>query len=611
RREQEHHMANSGSPIISSGGLSAFDAPKPSNAEPGEASFDRHASVRDVDFTDCKIVAAITAELTEREIHSAAELEVWVRDIDHLRAALNTTSMNLMIAYSVNTADKSALAASGAFEREILNPYSIAVDAFNQKLLDSPFKNELSTNFSMLLMRKERDRHFFRETNIVVQEAEHSTLRAFSTLRGKWGIEIGGQVLTKDSALTALEQPDREAREELWRATRQRFKDDIGPVGECFSELVALRTKMAHTAGEADYCAYDFKSAGCEESLARRIELEGLIAEHVVPVLARIRTQQKEALGVKTLRPWDLEVHVPNADPLRPFPDVDTLITGVISVLDQISPEISDVIGAMNARGDLDLETRPNKRAGAATFPRLLGNLSFIFANTSGSHGDARMLIHEGAHAFHSRASRKQDLAAYRTAAYVTEFAEGWAIGLELLATNHYPKMYSAADALQAKQREFIRALELLCFATKLDTFERFCYTNPEATPSAREDQWVKLDQRFNPGVDWSGLESERRLGWQEKDHIFSHALAYGDYITAQLTALQVYQRYRLDQEGTLQACQQALAHGNSLPLAELYKVAGIDHSDLETVVKGMAKVAERALEDLAIDRKRLASAGG
>jgi oligoendopeptidase F len=110
-----------------------------------------------------------------------------------------------------------------------------------------------------------------------------------------------------------------------------------------------------------------------------------------------------------------------------------------------------------------------------------------------------------------------------------------------------------------------------------VDAFQHWAYEHPEASadPENCDALWDALWQRFMPGVDWSGLEQERRTGWHRKLHIYVEPFYYVEYGLALLGAVQVWRRALSDQAGAVAAYRKALALGNTVSLPELFRTAG------------------------------------
>lgn len=87
------------------------------------------------------------------------------------------------------------------------------------------------------------------------------------------------------------------------------------------------------------------------------------------------------------------------------------------------------------------------------------------------------------------------------------------------------------------------------------------------------------------PGVDWSGLEEERKTGWQRKLHIYTDPFYYIEYGLAQLGAIQIWRNSLHDQTGAVKAYRHGLSLGTSVTLPQLYAAAGAKFTFDETTL--------------------------
>jgi oligoendopeptidase F len=109
-----------------------------------------------------------------------------------------------------------------------------------------------------------------------------------------------------------------------------------------------------------------------------------------------------------------------------------------------------------------------------------------------------------------------------------------------------------------------------------VDAFQHWIYASGEGHDrDARDRAWLALRDRFDPGVDWSGLSELRVARWLAQPHIFRHAFYYIEYGIAQLGALQVWRESLRDHAGAVAAYRRALALGATRPLPELFGAAG------------------------------------
>jgi len=85
----------------------------------------------------------------------------------------------------------------------------------------------------------------------------------------------------------------------------------------------------------------------------------------------------------------------------------------------------------------------------------------------------------------------------------------------------------------------------------------------------------LRIRSRFEPGLDFSGLDAERIARWYQQLHIFLYPFYYIEYGIAQLGALQVWRNSQRDPREALASYRRALALGTTVPLPELFAAAG------------------------------------
>ena len=124
-----------------------------------------------------------------------------------------------------------------------------------------------------------------------------------------------------------------------------------------------------------------------------------------------------------------------------------------------------------------------------------------------------------------------------------------------------------------------------------VDAFQHWIYTDPAASDrDVRDARWQETWERFNPGLDWTGLEPQRVARWYKQLHIFQYPFYYIEYGIAQLGSLQVWRNALTDQAKATADYRAALALGGSAPLPDLYGRAG---ARLVFDKEGMAELVE------------------
>ena len=104
---------------------------------------------------------------------------------------------------------------------------------------------------------------------------------------------------------------------------------------------------------------------------------------------------------------------------------------------------------------------------------------------------------------------------------------------------------------------------------------------------------------RFNTGVNWFGLESEKSMTWLKQLHIFEVPFYYIEYAISQLGAIGIYKNYKQNPETTLAKYEEFLNLGYSKSIEEIYETAGIKFDFSEGYISELANFLKEELEDL------------
>ncbi len=300
---------------------------------------------------------------------------------------------------------------------------------------------------------------------------------------------------------------------------------------------------------------------------------------------------------MEELRPWDLAVDL-DGRKLSPFETTDEFVTKAIKVLHKVNPQYALQLEMMNNTGLLDLENRKGKAPGG--YNTGINNLasSFIFMNHVKLHNDVVTLLHEAGHAMHSAATKDISIDYYCDTP--SEVAELASMSMELLSMDYWDEYYqNPADLKKARRDQLEGTLSFLPWCMTVDAFQHWVYLNPEHTPQEREEAYIELNKRFAAGVNWSGLEDYRKLGWMPQLHIFEVPFYYIEYGMAQLGALSVYMNYRHNPQEALRQYQNFLELGYQKPVREVYECAGIPFDFSEERIGKLVDFVRQELKSL------------
>ncbi|MCD6128551.1 M3 family oligoendopeptidase [Candidatus Bipolaricaulota bacterium] len=516
-------------------------------------------------------------ELEERELKTAAQAERWLQDLSELLSVASEERSVRYIRMTCDTANKEYERAYLQFVEEIEPKLKPVMQSLMKRLVESPAAGVLPEDRYAVLLRSFRNRvELFREENVPLEVEEEKLSQHYEKITGAMTVTINGKELTLQQAAKYLEDPDRGVRRDAWEKISERRLRDRDELDGLFDELLSLRQRIAANAGFKDYRAYAFRKRerfdyGPEDCLSFHAAVE----RQVVPVLVALQERRKAELGVKRLRPWDLDVDPSGKPPLRPFTKAEELVEGVAEIFRRLDPELGELFSILPRYGLLDLESRKGKAPGGYQETLEERRLPFIFMNAVGRHGDLRTLLHESGHAFHTLLSRREPLIFLRRSPL--EFAEVASMSMELLTHPHWEVFYAPEDADRARRQHLEGIVMLLCWIATVDAFQHWLYTHPEHTQKERAKAWTELRRKFGGIVDWEGYEEALGWEWHRQLHIFLYPFYYIEYGIAQLGALGIWTQSLRDQKEALGNYKKALSLGGSKPLPELFRAAALD----------------------------------
>jgi oligoendopeptidase F len=535
--------------------------------------------------------------LLDRPLHSPAELEEWLRDVGELNGAVSQEREKRHVAMTCQTDDPDREAAYLAFVRDIDPKLKPPRNALREKYLDSPFRQALrAERYGVFNRAEENRRALFREANIPRETRQAELEQQYQKIIGAMTVTFRGQEYTPAQMARFLEETDRATREEAWRLVAARRLTDRDALDSLFDELLKLRCEIAREAEFSSYTDFAYRQRErFDYGVKDATQFQNAIEAVVVPLATRIQEERKAALGIESLRPWDLAVDIKSRPPLRPFTDAEQLASGTEAIFQRIDPELGAQFHYLSTHGLLDLANRKGKAPGGYQTTFEDDRLPFIFMNAVGIDSDLRTLLHEGGHAFHALGSRHEALAAYREAPI--EFCEVASMSMELLGAADVDTFYGPADANRSHRQLLEGIVLILPWIATVDAFQHWIYANPEHSREERRAAWSGLLRRFGGIVDWSGLEDARESSWHRQLHIFLYPFYYIEYGIAQLGALQIWKHSLENRKNAVAAYRRALALGGAKPLPDLFAAAGIRLEFTEATLKPLMEAIGRELD--------------
>jgi oligoendopeptidase F len=406
-----------------------------------------------------------------------------------------------------------------------------------------------------------------------------------------------GKEITMQKAASYLKDTDRKLREEMFYKMKERRAREEDGLNELFNKLTKLRHQVAVNAGYKNYRDYKFDELGrFDYTVEDCYAFHDSISSEIVPIIAKIDRERREALGLDSLKPWDTEVDITGKPPLRPVSSGEELTQKTIECFTRIRPYYGECIAVMREMGQLDLDSRIGKAPGGYNYPLYETGVPFIFMNSVGSHRDLVTMVHEGGHAIHSFVTRDLELTDFkRTPSEVAELAS---MAMELISMEHWHVFFpDAGDLKRARKEQLEKVLRTLPWIGAVDKFQHWIYENPQHTTEERNDAWIRIIRQFgSPEVDWTGNEDSQRRMWQGQLHIFEIPFYYIEYGMAQLGAIAVWRNYKRNPQQALDGYEAALKLGYTKSIPEIYSAAGIKFDFSAQYVKELADFVKEEL---------------
>lgn len=540
-------------------------------------------------------------ELLERPINSVEELEKWLLNRSEMEAALEEDFAWRYIRMTCDTSDEKLLSDFQFFATEIEPKVAPLNNQLNKKFIESPFSAKLDKDKYFVYTRGIRKAlDLFREENIPLLTRIQVEQQQYQAITGAMSVKLGEKEYTLEQAAVFLKDTDRKVRQDAWEAITTRRLQDKEKLDVLFNGLLKLRHQVALNAGFENFRDYMFQALGRFDYTPKDCyTFHEAIEREIVPLMQVQADKRREALGLKVLKPWDMDVDISGKPALKPFKNGEELIEKSIRCFHGLSPYIGERLEIMKANGFFDVESRKGKAPGGYNYPLAESGAPFIFMNSAGTFRDLTTMVHEGGHAVHTFITAGLELNDFKHTP--SEVAELASMSMELISMDHWDEFFdNPEDLKRAKKDQLKDVLKTLPWVAVVDQFQHWIYTNPDHTSEERAEAWKSIFEPFgNNFTDWSEHEYALENLWQKQLHIFEVPFYYIEYGFAQLGAIAVWKNYKNDPEKGLAMYLDALKLGYTKTIKEIYETAGIEFNFSAHYVKELAHFVKAELEKL------------
>ena len=548
-------------------------------------------------------------EITQRitvavnEIKSAKTVDAILSARGIITAAISDYSTAASLSYmrySINTADKYYLGEKDYYDEIGPKVDNLCLD-YAKAMLSSPLRPQLEQALSPVLFKSFEVQVKSISPEIIDDMIEENRLvTEYSQLMASMEFEFRGNKLPRPMLMKYTKDDDRATRREAYWVLGRTLETHRNELDSIFDKLVHVRDRMAKKMGFKNFVELGYNRMGrlCyNEAMVKDFRENNL--KDIVPIVARLKTENAKRLGIDNFKLYDDGVTIPGGDP-KPSANKDDIFNAAKEMYHAMSPETGKFIDMMLENEAFDVESRKNKWGGGYCTEFKNYRQPFILANFNGTSGDVDVVTHEAGHAFayYMTANSPFDI---ELSVGGMETAETHSMSMEFFAWKYMDKFFGK-DADKYRFMHAFDAFSFIPYGTIVDYFQHIVYENPDMTPTERNTAWLELEHKFRPYMDADGIPYiEEGTRWQYQMHIYESPFYYIDYCLAQVAAFQFLLLSRKDYNTAFAKYVHFLSQGGEKVFTDLLAEAELFSPFAPGALKPFARDIEKLFDEIRV----------
>ena len=436
------------------------------------------------------------------------------------------------------------------------------------------------------------------DRTVELQQQFNALVSRYQQIYGGALVELDGKQLTIPQLGPYKEDLDPAVRRAAYEAEAGYFDAHRAELDELYGEIVKNLNAQARVMGYHDYSELSYVRMnrigyGPEEIRKFRDQ----VANDVVPQLQKVMALRAKRTGIARPTFTDLPIMFKDGNP-KPIPGYKARMDAARTMYHELSPETAEFIDFMQDNELFDVESRPGKMSGGYMTSLPSYKAPFIFANWNDTSGDVDVLTHECGHAFEGYVAERDPAIPADLECPGMESAEIHSMAMEFLTAPWHHLLFGRDTdkyALLHAEDSFV----FLAYGCEVDEFQHIMYQNPDLTPDERNAEWLKLEKKYRPWIDFAGLPFYGRgAGWQRQLHIYECPFYYIDYCLSTMAALQFFLLSLTDHKDAWARYLRLVRRAGTASYTELLETAGLKVPFEEGSIKGIAQQMTDWLEN-------------
>ena len=436
------------------------------------------------------------------------------------------------------------------------------------------------------------------DRTVELQQQFNALVSQYQQIYGGALVELDGKQLTIPQLGPYKEDLNPAVRRAAYEAEAGYFDAHRAELDELYGEIVKNLNAQARVMGYHDYSELSYVRMnrigyGPEEIRKFRDQ----VANDVVPQLQKVMALRAKRTGIAHPAFTDLPILFRDGNP-KPIPGYKARMDAARTMYHELSPETAEFIDFMQDNELFDVESRPGKMSGGYMTSLPSYKAPFIFANWNDTSGDVDVLTHECGHAFEGYVAERDPAIPADLECPGMESAEIHSMAMEFLTAPWHHLLFGKDTdkyALLHAEDSFV----FLAYGCEVDEFQHIMYQNPDLTPDERNAEWLKLEKKYRPWIDFDNLPFYGRgAGWQRQLHIYECPFYYIDYCLSTMAALQFFLLSLTDHKDAWERYLRLVRRAGTASYTELLETAGLKVPFEEGSIKGIAQQMTDWLEN-------------
>ena len=513
-------------------------------------------------------------------------------------AEYNTASQLANIHYTCDTRDAYWKAEQDFFDANGPAVTNASVE-ISRAFLANPHVDALTAKFGTTCVAGMKNAVLSMDDRTVeLQQQFNALVSKYQQIYGGALVELDGKQLTIPQLGPYKEDLDPAVRRAAYEAEAGYFDVHRDELDALYGEIVKNLNAQAKVLGYKDYSELSYVRMnrigyGPEEIKKFRDQ----VANDVVPLLQKVMAMRAKRTGIAHPTFTDLPIMFKDGNP-KPIPGYEARMDAARTMYHELSPETAEFIDFMQDNELFDVESRPGKMSGGYMTSLPSYKAPFIFANWNDTSGDVDVLTHECGHAFEGYVAERDPAIPADLECPGMESAEIHSMAMEFLTAPWHHLLFGRDTdkyALLHAEDSFV----FLAYGCEVDEFQHIMYQNPDLTPDERNAEWLKLEKKYRPWIDFDNLPFYGRgAGWQRQLHIYECPFYYIDYCLSTMAALQFFLLSLTDHKDAWERYLRLVRRAGTASYTELLETAGLKVPFEEGSIKGIAQQMTDWLEN-------------